>query len=254
MHEARGMVSFHRVLELIARFDLQRLANLPWNCCLYFSGERGMGPESLLTSYLSLPSLLCLTWPLAGKESRGIFTRYHLSFPKTAAKMAALRNDFLHSIARLSASSGDPGSDLLRHLSPCRFASQRTRPPASQGAGYHRESKPRREYQAGRSFSFARTSRLTEKGRAMSRLRDWLLSPPRLSRRRHCRRAPPLLSRPPLSPLRVGRDAQSCPCAIFPPPTAYPLCHSAFLEVLFRPQGKRAFRSHTPFFAARVFR
>src|SRR5260370_11444175 len=92
MHADRGMVSFHRVLELIAGFDLQRLANLPWNCCLSFPGDRGMGHESLLTSYLFLTSLLCLTRPLAGKDSRGIFTRYHLPFPKTAAKMAALRN------------------------------------------------------------------------------------------------------------------------------------------------------------------
>jgi len=29
MHADRGLVSFHRVLELIAGFDLQRLANLP---------------------------------------------------------------------------------------------------------------------------------------------------------------------------------------------------------------------------------
>ena len=136
-----------------------------------------------------------------------VCSRYLLPFPKTAAKMAALRNDFLHSISRLSASSGDPGRDLLRHLSPRRFASQRTRPPASQGAGYHRESKPRREYQAGRSFSFARTTRLTEKGRTMSRSRDWLLSPARLSRRRHCRRGSPPLSRPALSPVGVVRHA-----------------------------------------------
>ncbi len=112
--------------------------------------------------------------------------------------MAALRNDFLHPIARLSASSGDPGSDLLRHLSPRRFASQRTRHPASQGAGYHRERKPRREYKAGRFFSFARTTRLTEKGRTMSRSRDWLLSPARLTRRRRCRRGSPPLSWPAL--------------------------------------------------------
>src|SRR6266481_5283330 len=139
-----------------------------------------------------------------------------LPFPKTAAKMAALRNDFLHPIARLSASSGDPGSDLLRHVSPRRFASQRTRPPASQGAGHHRESKPRREYKAGRSFSFTRTTRLTEKGRTMSRSRDGLLSPARLSRRRHCRRGYPPLSWPALSSVGVVRYAQSCPCAIFP--------------------------------------
>src|SRR5258708_11119681 len=68
MHADRGMVSFHRVLELIARFDLQRLANLPWNCCLSFPGDRGMGHESLLTSYLFLTSLLCLTQPPAGKK------------------------------------------------------------------------------------------------------------------------------------------------------------------------------------------
>src|SRR5260370_18862695 len=192
--------------------------------------------------------------PLPCSVACPVSFRDPLPFPKTAANMAALRNDFLHPIARLSASSGDPGSDLLRHLSPRRFASQRTCPPASQGAGYHRESKPRREYKAGRSFSFARTTRLTEKGRTMSRSRDWLLSPARLSRRRHCRRGYPPLSWPALSPVGVVRDAQSCPCAIFPAARAYPRCHSAFLEVLFRPQGKRAFRSHRPFLAARVFR
>src|SRR5260370_3511946 len=72
MHADRGVVSFHRVLELIAGFDLQRLANLPWNCCLSLPGDRGMGHESLLTSYLFLTSLLCLTWPLVGKESREV--------------------------------------------------------------------------------------------------------------------------------------------------------------------------------------
>src|SRR6266436_2860409 len=72
MHADRGMVSFHRVLELIAGFDLQRLANLPWNCCLSFLGDRGMGHESLLTSYLVLTSLLCLTWPLVGKSPSAV--------------------------------------------------------------------------------------------------------------------------------------------------------------------------------------
>jgi hypothetical protein len=52
----------------------------------------------------------------------------------------------------------------------------------------------------------------------------------------------------------VVRYAQSCPCAIFPAARAYPRCHSAFLEVLFRSQGKRASHSHRPFLAARVFR
>src|SRR6266436_1228645 len=71
MHADRGMVSFHRVLELIARFDLQRLANLPWNCCLSFPGDRGMGHELLLTLHVLLAIQLCLTWTLAGKDRAG---------------------------------------------------------------------------------------------------------------------------------------------------------------------------------------
>src|SRR5713226_1437969 len=57
-----------RVPELIAGFDLQRLANLSWNCCLSFPGDRGMGHESLLTLHVLLAIQLCLTWTLAGKD------------------------------------------------------------------------------------------------------------------------------------------------------------------------------------------
>src|ERR1700687_2075996 len=53
--------------------------------------------------------------PLPSSVACPVSFRAPLPFPKTAAKMAALRNDLLHPIARLSASSGDPGSDLLRH-------------------------------------------------------------------------------------------------------------------------------------------
>src|SRR6267143_632264 len=72
MHADRGIVSFHRVLELIAGFDLQRLANLPWNCCLSFPGDRGMGHELLLTLHVLLAVQLCLTWPLAGKSPSAV--------------------------------------------------------------------------------------------------------------------------------------------------------------------------------------
>jgi len=130
--------------------------------------------------------------------------------------MAALRNDFLHPIARLPATSGDPGSDLLRHLSPRRFASRGTRPPASQGAGNHRESKPRGKYRVRRSFSSPRTTRLAEEGRTVSRSRDWLLSPARLARRRHCRRGSPPLSLPTLSPIGLVCDAPIMSTCYFP--------------------------------------
>ena len=86
-----------------------------------------------------------------------------LPFSKTAAKMAALRNDFLDPIARLSPSFGGPGSDLLRHVSPRRFASQRTHPPASPAARHHRESKPRRNYNVRRSSSLSQLRALLKK-------------------------------------------------------------------------------------------
>src|SRR5258708_17936633 len=56
------------------------------------------------------------------------------------------------------------------------------------------------------------------------------------------------------TPVGVVRDAQSRPCAIFPAARAYSRCHSAFLEVLFSSQSKRASWSDGPFLAARVFR
>ena len=70
----------------------------------------------------------------------------------------------------------------------------------------------------------------------------------------HCRRGSPPLSWPALSSVGVVRDAQSRPRAVFPAARAYPRSHSAFLEVVFRSEGKRASRSDGSFLAARVFR
>src|SRR5258708_7160170 len=60
MHADRCVVSFHRVLEPIAGFDLQRLANLPWNCCLSFPepGNRGTdGKFPLLSLWIFDPNV-----------------------------------------------------------------------------------------------------------------------------------------------------------------------------------------------------